>query len=99
MVIERYGYQSIRTDLIKLSKLVLTRFEEKIHNEKHKNHHEIVILWRLRAGNRFPGQKKMVDSIFDVPEAKVIKNAHVHEIAKIGQAGKTKIQLYQLSGS
>ena len=29
LVIERYGYQSIRTDLIKLSRLVLNRFEEK----------------------------------------------------------------------
>ena len=29
IVIERYGYQSIRTDLIKLSRLVLSRFEAK----------------------------------------------------------------------
>ena len=29
IVIERYGYQSIRTDLIKLSRLVLSRFDEK----------------------------------------------------------------------
>ena len=36
LVIERYGYQSIRTDLINIFRLVLSRFEE-------KNNHEILV--------------------------------------------------------